>query len=411
MSRLSLALVALCACTLSTPTLPEYEAARAAALAPPPPLPADWKPDAALVISPPLMERIITAMLPVYGTFDEPFEVRGVPVIPDLQVTSASVTGAGDCPTCLAVDVSLSGTIEVTKPIRIRAPVDVKVGVDLDMEGKTDGADHVLTLKPNNVRTVEVRSAKLPKRVSQAMSGPLADLAREQLVKGAKPIEVARLQASGMPLLAIRPAAVRNGVRVDMRTAAATPTALVEPTDKVKNGYAIVIQEDTLLDLARKTSMEQGVVTWDIVPEPTLLDIGRDGFTMRLRLWRITGSGWWRDYEVKGAMTRDGNTVHFSPEATKELGASPGAAMADPLSELGRSEIIRNLELSMTGSIGTTFVQELGNQQASLSVDRVYGSGQAVFIQGDVTFAPVTGGATAAPAAPGKRNATGSKNR
>lgn len=369
--------------------MPEYEAARTAALAPPPALEAEWKPDGALVISPPLMERIIEALLPTYGTFSDPIEVKGAVVEPDLTITSASVTGAGGCGSCLAVDMELKGTVALTKPLRLTAPVDVTVGIDIGMEGRTAGQDHVLTVEVADVRTVEVRSARLPRAVSSAMSEPLAELARKRLLKQAKPVEVARLQAAGLPLLAVRPAAVRTGVRVDLRTAANSPTELTVPTDKVTNGYALVLQKDSLLDLARKTAMEQGVVTWDIVPEPTRLDFGKDQFTMRIRLWRITGSGWWRDYDIEGSMVRDGDTVSFKPEKTTELGASPGAALADPLSELGRSEIIKNLELSMSGSVGTRFVQEIGNQKADLTVDRVQGSGAAVFIYGDVAFSPV----------------------
>ena len=225
-------------------TLPEYEAARKAALAPPPPVAKDWKPDAVLLLSAPMIERMLTATLPVYGKIDDPFTLEsGIAVEPKLDITGASVTASRTCEACLAVDVTVQGTVATAGVVRLEVPVDMTVGVDLAVEGKTVKSAHIVTVTPKDVRKVALNSARLPSTLRAALEEPLTAAIRTRLIDGAKPVEAARFPAEGLPMAAVRAMGSRNGVRVELLTAAHSPTPLTARVDKIRDGWVFAVQQ------------------------------------------------------------------------------------------------------------------------------------------------------------------------
>jgi hypothetical protein len=237
-----------------------------------------------------------------------------------------------------------------------------------------------------------VRSDKLPPGIAQLLDEPLTREVRRRFVEGAEAREVARFPANGIPLVAVRPAPHRAGLRIDLRTGAATPTALTANVDKIREGWAFVVQQDSLLDLARAEAMRQGVVDYDIVPEPTRLLIGRGVFEMDLRLWKTTGAGWWRDYTIHGKLARTAEGFDLSAERVDERSASEGATLADPLAELGRGVILDNIEASLTSSLASKHAADVsGNMDVKVEVTSVMGQGDAVRITGDVFLVETKG--------------------
>lgn len=393
MSRVPLILAALVAVACAPDTLPEFAAARTAALATPPPVQQGWKPDAALVISAPLIDRLLTATLPVYGRIDQDLAVEGgVRVRPDLQIRRARVRGSASCEDCLAVDLRVDGTVQTTGPLRVEIPLDMTVGLDLAVQGTTVDGAHVVTITPKDVRQVSLKSARLPAGLRAALEDPLTAAVRKRVVEGATPIEAARFPAEGLPVVAIRAKGSRNGIRVDLRTAASTPTPLTLNTDKIRDGWTFAVQQDSLTDLARAEAMRQGAVYYDVVPEPTGLRVARGTFELDLRLWKTTGRGWWRDYTVHGTLTRTGDAFEMAPERVVEGPTSPGAASADLLAELGRSQIIDNIEAGIAGSLAASHAAELtGGLEAQVTVASVFGVGETVRVAGDVTLRTPSG--------------------
>lgn len=395
-----LLLLLLCGCPAST--LTEYQEARTAALATAPDPGEDWAPDAALVLSAALVDRMVEGLLPVHGHLDDPLVLDGgVTVVPDLQVREVTVGASQSCVTCLAIEARLDGTVHPEGAKRLRTPLQATVGLDVEVEGRTAGADHVVVLVPKDVRRASVTlGSKATALQGRLIEPSLKKLAHKQLVQEAEPIELARLSSEGLPIVALRARPARAGVRVEIRTAASSPTPLSVDTDKIRDGWQFAVQADSLVDLARAESMRQGVVAYDVVPEPTGLRIGRGTFELDLRLWKTSGTGWWRDYHVTGPLKRDRSGLHLSAESIDETAASPGAAMADPLATLGKSQILANIAAGLDTSVATRHAFEVGGgQQAVLTVQDTYSSGPAVIVRGDVALGK----------APGRGNRTGTR--
>jgi hypothetical protein len=377
------------ACSFSS-TLPEYEEARARALAAPPALPTAWKPDAAILISPRAMGNLTSTVLEAHGTLDTPIPVQGFgKVIPDLTIRDATVKPSKACPTCLAVDLTIDGTVQTDGAIKLTSPLAATIGVDVELEGTTDGKDHVVTLRARDVRRVDVSKTSLPAPLEKALSNALVGEARKALVDQAKPREVARLPAGDLPLRALRTATDGQAVRIDLRTSANATADLELANTPPRSGWIFAMTQESMLALARAEAMKQGPVSYDVVPEPTGLRITGDRFELDLRLWKTTGAGWWRDYTVQGRIQAGNDGIELVPGDIAEKGASKGALAADPLAALGGSVILSTIRESMQVSAPALHAADVGAQRAlEIRVTSVRGAGPHVLVMGSLEPGP-----------------------
>lgn len=370
-------------------TLPEYEQARAAALAEPPALESDWRPDAAILLSRPALNHLTQALLDQHGGFNTPLSLDGVGrAVPDLEITKASVSPSRTCQACIAVDATLDGRLRTEGLIRLEAPLNISLGIDVEVESITVGPDHKLQLKVRDVRKVEVSRSGLPTAVVSALRGPLQDQARRSLLNRGRSTTIAAFPAKDLPLRGIRVGTEGQAVKIELRTQALATADLTLGQVTPRSGWLFAITQESLGALARAESMRAGPVSHDIVPEPTAVRINGGLFEMDLRLWKTTGRGWWRDYTIKGRLLIEGDSISIEPGEVTEKAASDGAAMSDPLAYLGSSIILSTLKESLEIAMPAMNRAELGDRTMQVSVSSVRGRDGVVYVQGLMQPAP-----------------------
>jgi len=385
-SLLAFPLIAAC----FSSTLPEYEQARARALAPPPPLTDDWQPDAALLLSQRAMSTLTHALLASHGRLDQPISLGPLGrAVPDLQVVSARIGPSKACATCVQITASLDGTVRTEGVAALSSPLAATLAADLEIDGRADRDAFVLTARVRDVSQVEIGRLAAPEPVRRALASTLTEAARRHLLADGKPITLARLPSETLPVRAVRTSTSGSDVRVDLRTAAASSAVLPPITTPTRSGFVLAIAQDTLLALARAEAMRQGPVSYDVVPEPTGLRMVGEAFELDLRLWKTTGSGWWRDYTVRGTMTRSKAGLDMAPTTVQEVASSPGAAVADPLAALGASVIFQTIRESMQVTAPAVHRTELGAAGGlDVTIATALGRATAVEVTGSITTTP-----------------------
>ena len=155
------------------------------------------------------------------------------------------------------------------------------------------------------------------------------------------------------PIRAMRVSSTNQAVRVDLLTGARTPGVLPAELPAPRTGFSVDVSLDSLLAIARADAFREPPMARGIVAEPTLLRFEPDHFQVRLRLWKTTGRGFWRDYEVKGTYAMEGDDLLMSPTETKDKGHSPGAAFADPLVALTEGLVQRAVRKALDTAVPT----------------------------------------------------------
>lgn len=379
----TLAALSLLATGCFSSTLPEYERAKTAALAPAPPLADDWKPDAAILLSRQALDHLTASMLAQHGGFDTPLSLDGVGrVVPALTVTHAKFSPSKACAGCMAVDLSVDGRVQTEGLIKLDAPVALSIGLDVEVESRLVGEDHVVSLKPRDVRTVEIGRTGLPSALAGALKGPLHEQARRSLLKGERTVIIARISSSELPLRGIRVESEGQAVKIALRTHALATADLELGTVTPRSGWLFAITQESLGALARAEAMRQGPMSYDVAPEPTAFRVEGTRFELDLRLWKTTGSGWWRDYTVSGSLGVADGEVVVTPGDVDQKAASDGAAAADPLAYLGSSVIISTLRESLQVTAPALHRADVGDRAMDVSISSVRGKDGVVYVQG-----------------------------
>ncbi len=374
-----------------SPIHSQYEAAREAALADPGPAPPEWQPDAMLHLSPPLVDAVLTAVLEEHGRIDEEVRLR-IPIgaatlQPDLEVDRLSLGSSRRCASCLAVDTRLSGQLgwrvagsDGTLPLTIDAEFDV------ELAAASDGDEWAVTLRPQDVRRLDVRSRRSSAVLQPLLDGAFQEWVRERLLQGIEPIPVARVGAEGLPLRAVSLAPAEEGIAVSMLTTSPEPTPLPRRrAAQVSSGWRLDIAQDALLALARRAAFEHGPVARGVVVDPTALEITPERFTLGMRLWRPEGRGWWRDYTIVGEVAMRPDRIELKATDVQAEGQSPGAAVADPLAALAEGHILRALEDAIAASLPSAQRQTGHGFTTEVRARALDGSRGVLSIQGDLS--------------------------
>lgn len=326
--------------------IPAFEAARDQALADPGPAPAAWRPDAIVTMSPVLVDlalrQLLESQAQVVGTLDVGL-LRATPTVTVERVSLGDAT----CDRCLSVDAGLRGSLAVSTPLgSIAAPLRADLSFDAEFEVLELDGSWTVTLAPREVRTVDVRVGGTD---LSALTGPVVGWLTDALAGHRVP--VADLGSASLPLRAMRVRPLGEGLRLELLTDTPAPVAVPDPDLVPESGWRLDLATDALVDLARATSLGAEPGPHGIVAEPTALFASGDRFVLNLRLWRVVGRGWWRDYVVHGTLAvRDGAIV-LTPDQVEDAGHSPGAAWTDPMAGLAHGRILRTVERALETSV------------------------------------------------------------
>jgi len=373
------ALVLLAACASIRP---EFDAARKAAMAQPPPLADPWRPDVELQLSAPLVEELLDEAVAHQRALKTELTLGPASATPRLTLDEVTVRRSRRVDGLL-LDLDLDGRVKWSLgPADGRLPASASARVEVVVDAVREEGDRWAT----SVRIVSVH--ELDVEVAGASVG-LAELDRE--VRGwldtalvqAPPIPLSVVGGEGLPLRAVRATGAGRGIRILGKSTAPLDVAVDRPRGMPDGGFRLAVHEESLLALARRASFENGAVGYQVVPEPSRLAFTPGGFELGLRLWRPVGRGWWRDYDVVGTTDVRRDRVHLEATEVTEAGNSKGAALADALAALGEGLILRTLADALNAAVPATVEQTVGGVDLVASVAEVGpGDGRTVVVDG-----------------------------
>lgn len=369
-----------------------YATERTAALSVASEVPANWKPDAALAVAAPDLARAMRAVVKRAVAGARPIELplalgMTATLNPNLEVTSLDVAGSTDCPSCFAVRIALAGNARweagpAGGAIPVRASASAVLAVSV-----ADG--HVIEARPKRVDALDVEVPQLGNLRVNA-SGPLQEWLRKLLVERLQPLRVATLDTGALPIRTLRLVTAPDRLVIELLTdvpGASPLRALPAPA----TGVELAVGQSTATGLARRAAFQAGTLDMDVAVDPRRLAVDGGAFTLDLRLWRLVGRGWYRDYAVSG--TIGVQPAHGRPklklEATKAdvVAASPGALLVDPLAALFQSRILDAIVDAMDRSLPAGASQRIAGVAMEARATAARGLDDALHVYGSLDVA------------------------
>ncbi len=364
-----------------------YEQSREEALADPGAAGPGWTPDARLGISWDLVTALAAHEL--RRQLEDPdaeLELSlplgaSASVKPDLELQDTSVAAAKACDTCLRVKSSFAGDLEWSLGgLRGQVPVKVQVSAVLELLTREQGdTTHVEA----SLRQATVRLPDAPEveRLRIALDDPLAEWIKERVEADFPPIPLAELGTGDMPVRAVRLESSDGHVLVH----ALSTSPVQSPGLQLGGGsgdWFVCVDQAALLGLARRASFEAGELEYQVYADPRSLSVQDQEFTMGLRLWRLAGVSWWRDYQVSGTLGLSGQRVELEATEVLEVDHSRGAGLVDPLALLGRGVILSAIEDALHIARPAQLEGRLAGATLLMNIDAAAGQDGALLASG-----------------------------
>lgn len=341
--------------------LGEYQASKAEVLGAPAALGTNWKPEVRVRLSPDLVEAVVVAVLEQGLSTKRAITVSGplgisARVEPAVDVEKLSFGAAKSCERCVNVRASLDGKVGYdVAGHRGSVPLHGQLAADVALQLARTADEFSASATIEDVQSLEV---EVPRAGKVELAGELESWARRAL-REAPAIPLGSFGGAGLPIRAARVAWIGDAAELEGATdvAGAVP---VSADGARPAGWAVSLETETLLALARRAAFEQGALSHDVAVDPRALRVeDGGGFALDLRLWRLEGAGWWRDYMVHGTLAIDGGELVVRSDDVVETGKSRGAGFADPLVLLVEGRILEGIGDAFdraiplqTGSVG-----------------------------------------------------------
>ena len=362
-----------------------YEAEKAAALAAPPAPGGRWNPELRLRISEETLGRAAREMVAAgalqidktYGV-DNPLNIP-LKARPSARVTRLDVSMGEDCGGCLLLDARLEGRTRWTAgPAEGAVPFDIRVAGQMRFSTQAQGQGWQLT-----GRIVEIGRVKV--RAGSARAVDLAPVVRRwatEALKEAPPLQLGHLGGAAMPLRAIRIGETAGALEIealgDVAGGRPVPPASAPPS----SDWDLRIHPDTALALMRRMAFEAGPQELDVAIDPRALAVDGDRFTLALRLWRLKGAGWWRDYTVEGRMGVQRGALRMVGRDAREGEKSRGAGLADPVALLAEGRILDAVGDGVDQSLPAAQTIDVKGVRLAARLDTAQGDASALAVAG-----------------------------
>jgi hypothetical protein len=376
-----IALITLCSACGST-IIPLYEEQRLQALAAPEPAPDNWSPDCRIAISDRMLQTIASESLK--GALQEftKLDINGPGFSGRPNMTLVHLTlSEGSCEQCLDITASFSGEISWKLLAKSgEAPFKAEARVEAAIEITQNAKGWEVTLRPRQVKRVQLTTETWSGALKAALSLPLELRLKEVALELIPVVPVAKLPANRFPIRAAR-ARSQDGALVVELLASSSSTRPLPPV-KLRKGWNVTLSNDALIALARAETFRRGPDSAGVVVTPTGLEARRQAFELEMRIWRLNGSGWWRDYTVSGELAAKSTAVVLTASTVEEVAQSQGAALVDPLAALGESVIVRAIQDAITTSFPNTKSLQIGARGVDLRVTSAHGESGFLVISG-----------------------------
>lgn len=364
---------------------PLYDAERTEALTIATDRPSSWQPDLTVAIARDDFEQAIDAALtsalqaqvaPIQTSFlGATAEVR-----PQLAVDRAKIRPVADCETCLGFNTRLTGRASWTlMGVSGSIPLSVVVGGTFAIEVR-DGK--YIYAKPKSIKRVGVEITDLS-GLRLDPSTLIQSWVEKLLGEKMPTIQILALDTDTIPVRDLRLRTSDEAITVEAlsNVPGSLPAATVSaPT----SGVRLTLSQSALTGLARRAAYEAGTFSYDTAVDPTSITVDGATFGMDLRVWRLTGRGWWRDYHVDGHLEATDGKVKLTPDTVTELAKSDGAALADPLAALFEGKILETVGDGIDRSLPGHAAQNVGNVKLGAKVRTVTGTLQTLVVDADL---------------------------
>jgi hypothetical protein len=303
---------------------------------------------------------------------------------PRLTLKRATLRSSDVCPTCIGFSVDLDGSAPWTLgPASGSVPFDVGADGVLGVE-VVDG--HLVQARLRSVDAVRVRVLDLA-GLSMNPADVLRDRIRALIAEKVPAIDLVDMRASGLPLRDLRVRTGGGAITVEALTN--VPGALpVSGAALLSGGIRVAVSETALLGLARRAAFEQGELTMQVYADPRALSVTGDRFTLDLRLWRLVGRGWWRDYTVTGTLRVQDGKLRLSADDVVETAHSPGAGLVDPLAALFEGQVLAAIESSLQQSLPAAHAERFRNVEFRAAVRDVSGADGTLLVHAALDVKP-----------------------
>jgi hypothetical protein len=267
-------------------------------------------------------------------------------------------------------------------------PLKVEATADVALATERKARKFVVTAHTERVRKVSIELVGLPKGLASLAEEPVRKWADDELSK-LEPSPLTELSGGELPIRELRVAPEATGLRIELLTGAVKPGTVALGAPKSGSDWQLDVATQSLVWLARTASFEAGPQSsFEVVAVPEALSVTRDAFTLDLRLWRTSGTGWWRDYRVTGKVRIEDGRAVLEPAKAEQRGASPGAGLADPLALLAEGVIVDTIATALEQSVPAGGSQTIDGVKADVTVERVHGSGDVISVAGELQLTP-----------------------
>lgn len=301
---------------------------------------------------------------------------------PQLRVTRAELGPGQGCESCLHFELDIRGDVKWALgnlggsfPARIVAAGQLQIVVEKGTQ---------VVARPFRVGKVEVSGGDFGAlRVDP--SSVLQDYVRAAIGEALPPVPLVDLGKSGLPIRLVR---VRNGkdaVRIEVLTDVPGATAAVVP-DPGKDGILVGVSESAAAGLLRRAAFQKGPMEYNVAVDPRTLDVDGQTFALGLRVWRLEGRGWWRDYDVRGNLAVNDGKLHLQTDTrlVKQVAASPGAGLADPLAALLEGKFLEIIADQLSQTLPAARREDLGMIGLKATADKSMGVADTLLFGGEV---------------------------
>ncbi|MBK9367809.1 MAG: hypothetical protein IPN01_16065 [Deltaproteobacteria bacterium] len=297
-----------------------------------------------------------------------------------------ALTDVAGCPQCVGFNGKLTGKAKVeamgfTKTLpftaALRGSLQISTRAAEDAQGR---AVFARLTKIDRLDFALDQSGGLGFSLEDTLESWGTDLARET-----PELSLGAFGGDDLPLRDLRVRSASGALLVELLTDAAHGGPLYAPPTPPAGGWAVAVSEATLLDHARRAAFEMGEISMEVWAEPTSLDLDGGEFALGLRLWRLKGNGWWRDYTIRGDLSMVNQVLKLQPKEVQEGERSKGAALIDPLALLGESLILRAIEDAAAQSVPVGQSTSVGGLTLKAKVTQAQGVADALVLSGDAT--------------------------
>jgi hypothetical protein len=311
------------------------------------PFPPDWAPQAVVVVSDPLLNRLATRAAAEYSssvvsdlTLTPPIG-PSIKASPKLGSSDIHIVQVPSCPTCLGVNFGWNGSVAISA---------LGLSTDLGWKTRVGGmvtVEGVPTDAGLEVRATAVDRDKWTVNLNVDKSLPPYDTLLTRLASNRvlasiqgpgpldKPISLATVPRDGLVRLRGVRARPDKAIAVDLGFSTLSfgnVVAVPDPGD----GFAVRFPAKTLFGVAQAAALRSGPQD-GYYAEPTSLHLNDGRFEMQIKVWKLGKKGdKWREFMIRGKIEVDaGGQVNFRPDDVDEIArqswTTPIDALLDPL--------------------------------------------------------------------------------